>query len=377
MPVQNSDISKIFNQLADLLEIKGDNPFRIRAYRMAARNIGSLSDDVCEMIKKGKDLTEISGIGKELAEKIEEIVKSGGLSQLEEIKKEVPEALIALLKIEGLGPKRTGALYEKLGIENLDELEKAAQAGKIKEIAGFGEKTEQNILREIKRGGGKKGEKEEETDLSPRVAKSFGKQDDAGNLIVSDARLLLLPVRSLTGQYKWATCPYLLERLARDIKRSGLEGKLKSPKIDEKPKTGTVQAEGTGKVFLEEREFDIDGSVDGIVIESIGQLISNKDSSERLARQLIVLCDDDFKWFASYGLPINARNVLDENTKTSLNLWYEETLPQDCLFYTLFLERGNGAIDLVKGLVKERPYLQVGGNETVGQGWFALNLVGD
>lgn len=160
MPVQNSDISKIFNQLADLLEIKGDNPFRIRAYRMAARNIGSLSDDVCEMIKKGKDLTEISGIGKELAEKIEEIVKSGGLSQLEEIKKEVPEALIALLKIEGLGPKRTGALYEKLGIENLDELEKAAQAGKIKEIAGFGEKTEQNILREIKRGGGKKGEKE-------------------------------------------------------------------------------------------------------------------------------------------------------------------------------------------------------------------------
>ena len=90
-----------------------------------------------------------------------------------------------------------------------------------------------------------------------------------------------------------------------------------------------------------------------------------------------MLCDDDFKWFASYGLPINARNVLDEDTKTSLNLWYEETLPQDSLFYTLFLERGNGAIDLVKNLVKDRPYLQVGGNETVGQGWFALNLVGD
>jgi DNA polymerase (family 10) len=159
MPVQNSDIAKIFNQLADLLEIKGDNPFRIRAYRMAARNIGSLSDDVREMIKNGKDLTEISGIGKDLAEKIGQIVKSGGLSQLEEIKKEVPAALIDLMKIEGLGPKRTGVLYEKLGIENIDELEKAAEKGKIKELEGFGEKTEENILREIKRGGAQKGEK--------------------------------------------------------------------------------------------------------------------------------------------------------------------------------------------------------------------------
>jgi DNA polymerase (family 10) len=159
MPVQNSDIAKIFNQLADLLEIKGDNPFRIRAYRMAARNIGSLSDDVREMIKNGKDLTEISGIGKDLAEKIGQIVKSGGLSQLEEIKKEVPAALIDLMKIEGLGPKRTGVLYEKLGIENIDKLEKAAEKGKIKELEGFGEKTEENILREIKRGGAQKGEK--------------------------------------------------------------------------------------------------------------------------------------------------------------------------------------------------------------------------
>ena len=223
------------------------------------------------------------------------------------------------------------------------------------------------------------GKKDEngEKELSPEVAKVFGKQDDAGNLIVSDARLLLLPVRSLTGQYKWATCPYLLERLVRDIQRSGLSGKLASPKIDKKPKTGTVQSDGTGKVFLEEREFDIDGKVDGTTIESISQLISSKASAERLARQLIVLNDDDFKWFASYGLPISARNVLDENTKTSLNLWYEETLPMDCLFYALFLERGNGAIDLIKTLVNDRPYLQVGGNETVGQGWFALNLVGE
>jgi len=224
---------------------------------------------------------------------------------------------------------------------------------------------------------GKKAENGDKKVQSEEVAKAFGKQDDAGDLIVSDARLLLLPVRSLTGHYKWATCPYLLERLSRDIQRSGYAEKIKIPETDEKPKNGTVHGESSGKIFLEEREFEIVGKFDSSVIEAVGQLMPNRASAERLAEQLIVLSDDDFKWFASYGLPINARNVLDEDKKTSLNLWYEETLPVDSLFYTLFLERGDGAIDLVKTLVNERPYLQVGGNETVGQGWFALNLVGD
>lgn len=224
---------------------------------------------------------------------------------------------------------------------------------------------------------GKKSENGNEKVQSPEVTKAFGKQDDAGDLVVSDARMLLLPVRSLTGQYKWATCPLLLERLERDIKRSGYATELKIPKLTNMPNRGTAQADGSEKIFLEEREFQIAGKVDNTVIESINQLMPNKSSADRLLGQLIVLNDDDFKWFASYGLPINARNVLDEDTKTSLNLWYEETLPQDSLFYTLFLERGDGAIDLVRTLVQELPYLQVGGNETVGQGWFALKIVGE
>lgn len=222
---------------------------------------------------------------------------------------------------------------------------------------------------------GEKPENGESKIPSDNVAKVFGQQDGAGDLIVSDARLLLLPVRSLTGQYKWATCPYLLERLSRDIQRSGNGTKFKTPKTDKKPQKGSVLAAGTGNLFLEEREFKIEGKADGSIIESISQLVLHTAAIERLAEQLIVLNDDDFKWFASYGLPINARNVLDEDTKTSLNLWYEETLPQDSLFYTLFLERGNGAIGLVKTMVGDRPYLQVGGNETVGHGWFALKLL--
>lgn len=226
---------------------------------------------------------------------------------------------------------------------------------------------------------GKEAEKEEDTTPSEEVKSLFGKQDDAGDLIVSDARLLLLPVRSLTGHYKWATCPYILERLSRDIYRSGFEKNIKIPKTDKKPKNGTVQGEGSGKIFLEEREFEIAGKTDQSVIEAIAQLIPNHTSVERLAGQLIVLSDDDFKWFASYGLSINARNALNPDTKTTIPraLWYEETLPVDSLFYTLFLERCKGSIDLVKTLVNERPYLQVGGNETVGQGWFALRLVGE
>lgn len=223
----------------------------------------------------------------------------------------------------------------------------------------------------------KKAEGKDEMVPSTEIAEAFGKQDDAGNLVVSDARLLLLPVRSLTGQYKWATCPYLLERLERDIQRSGHAANLKIPTIGKKPKKGAVLGAGTGKIFLEEREFQISEKIDDNIIESLVQFLPNKASANRLAEQLIILHDDDFKWFASYGLPINARNVLDEDTKTSLNLWYEETLPQDCLFYALFLERGNGAIDLVTTLAEESPYLQVGGNETVGQGWFALVLVGE
>lgn len=226
---------------------------------------------------------------------------------------------------------------------------------------------------------GKKAENGEEAVPSEEVIRAFGKQDGAGDLIVSDARLLLLPVRSLTGHYKWATCPYLLERLSRDIQRSEYTGKIQSPKMDKMPANGTVQGEGSGKIFLEEREFKIVGKADRSIIEAIGQLIQNKTSAERLSGQLIVLSDDDFKWFASYGLSINARNALNPDTKTTIPgaLWYEETLPVDSLFYTLFLERGNGAIDLVETLVNERPYLQVGGNETVGQGWFALRLVGE
>jgi DNA polymerase (family 10) len=149
VPVHNSDIAAIFNQLADLLEIQGANQFRVRAYRNAARIVGSLSKSAADMVDRGEDLSELPGIGKDLAGKIETIVKTGKLPLLEETKREVPAALSELSRVGGLGPKRVKALFEKLGIDSLEKLRRAAEKGKIRELEGFGKKTEENILDEV------------------------------------------------------------------------------------------------------------------------------------------------------------------------------------------------------------------------------------
>lgn len=150
MPVQNADIAEIFNKLADLLDIQGANPFRIRAYRNAARTVSGLPRNVSEMIEEEKDLTELSGIGKDLAGKIKEIVETGALYQLQEIEKKTPSELNELMRIEGLGPKRVRALHRNLGVGNLNQLREAAEKGAIQQLQGFGKKTEQRILENLR-----------------------------------------------------------------------------------------------------------------------------------------------------------------------------------------------------------------------------------
>ncbi len=151
MPVHNSDIADIFNEVADLLEIENANPFRVRAYRNAARMMTSQSKSVAEMILQGEDLTKLPGIGKDLAEKVKEIVQTGGLSQLKEIEERTPGDLARLMKVAGLGPKRVRILHEKLGIDSLAQLKEAAHQGRVSQLKGFGEKTEQRILEEMGR----------------------------------------------------------------------------------------------------------------------------------------------------------------------------------------------------------------------------------
>lgn len=141
MNIENVKVAKILNELADLDEIAGDNPFRIRAYRNAARLIENLSQSVATMITQGKNLTELPGIGAALAEKIKIIVATGDLPQLHAIEKKVPPVLSELLKVQGLGPKRIKIIYEKLHIKSVNDLKTAIEKNKIQTLPGFGEKT--------------------------------------------------------------------------------------------------------------------------------------------------------------------------------------------------------------------------------------------
>ena len=144
--VHNADVATAFEEMADLLEIEGANPFRVRAYRFAARTLRDLPAEVGEMVAKGEDLTSLPGIGDDLAGKIKEILATGTAAALEAQRKRVPATLTELLRIPGLGPKRVKRLAHELKIRSLSELQTAAQAGRVRTLAGFGEKTEQHIL---------------------------------------------------------------------------------------------------------------------------------------------------------------------------------------------------------------------------------------
>jgi DNA polymerase (family 10) len=149
MPRHNSDVAAIFDEIADLLEVQGANVFRIRAYRNAARTIGVQLSDLGALRAQGKPLTELPGIGADLAGKINEILDTGKCAFLERLRTEVPVGASELLKIPGLGPKRVRTLLLELNIQNLEQLREAAAAGRIHELRGFGTKTEQHILKAV------------------------------------------------------------------------------------------------------------------------------------------------------------------------------------------------------------------------------------
>jgi DNA polymerase (family 10) len=145
VPVHNADISAVFEEIADLLEIRGDNPFRIRAYRNAARTVGELGQDLAALVARGRDLPKLPGIGADLAGKIAEIGRTGTCALLERLHRELPAAITELLRIPGLGPKRVKLLHDALKVDTVEALRRAAGAGRIRELPGFGEKTESRI----------------------------------------------------------------------------------------------------------------------------------------------------------------------------------------------------------------------------------------
>jgi len=143
----NAEIAAVLEQVADLLEFKDENPFRVRAYRNAARAIRDLTESVAAIAADdGERLLAIDGIGKAVAEKVATLARTGHLPQLTELLAEIPESVLAIMRIPGIGPKKAAALYHQLGVKTLDELKQACEAGRVRELKGFAAKTERTIL---------------------------------------------------------------------------------------------------------------------------------------------------------------------------------------------------------------------------------------
>ncbi|AYO30774.1 MAG: polymerase [Thermoanaerobacteraceae bacterium] len=147
--MKNFEIAFIFSDIADMLEIKGENFFKVRAYRKAAHVIGNLPADIQDIMKQAP-LEEIEGIGRALSEKIQEILKTGTCRFYEELKKEFPRGLVEMLRIPGLGAKKIKVIYDTLRISSIDELEQAAKSHQLRVLPGMGVKTEETILKGIK-----------------------------------------------------------------------------------------------------------------------------------------------------------------------------------------------------------------------------------
>ena len=145
MPVHNADIAAAFDEIADLLELRNENPFRIRAYRNAARVVRDLRLDLARELARDAPLPKLPGIGADLAGKIAEIARTGTCRTLANLRRGFPAGITELLRLPGLGPKRVRVLYERLGIASMEALVRAAREGRVRELPGFGAKTEAHL----------------------------------------------------------------------------------------------------------------------------------------------------------------------------------------------------------------------------------------
>ena len=146
--MNREEMAEVLEKIALLLELKGENPFKVRAYRQGAEIVLSMEEDVVELAKND-ELKGVKGIGEALREKLGEMAKTGGLDFYEKLKDEFPSSIFDLFDVQGLGPKKIKALYDQLGVDSLEKLKTACEEGKVAELSGFGAKTQTKILEAI------------------------------------------------------------------------------------------------------------------------------------------------------------------------------------------------------------------------------------
>ena len=143
----NAQIAEVFTRLGDLLEISGANPLRVRAYRNGARALESHAESLADYYGHHQSLPTIAGIGDDLSQKIAQLIRGEELPLLRELESRIPDGVLAMLRVPGLGPSKAARLHKELGIQSLDQLRAACEAGQVQHLKGFGAKTEQMILK--------------------------------------------------------------------------------------------------------------------------------------------------------------------------------------------------------------------------------------
>src|SRR2546427_11869556 len=156
--MQNAEIARLLTDVADLLEISAGNPFKVRAYRNAARTVADHPDPIAELVSGGAfDLTELPGIGGSIAKEITALLETGTLPQRQQLVATIPPGLLDLLRIPGLGPKRVKLFHDALKVNSVADLKRALEAGKIGKLGGFGPELVEQIREGVAGGGGGRG----------------------------------------------------------------------------------------------------------------------------------------------------------------------------------------------------------------------------
>jgi len=237
----NAAVATRLARLADLLEIEGANAFRVRAYRGAAETIEAHPEAIADLLARGGDLTGLKGVGKDLAAAIAALFEGGEIPALREATARVPAGLLDVVRVPGVGPKRTATLWRELGVTSLDDLDRAARAGRVAGLAGFGEKTQAKVLAgvaQVRRHGGRSRLGDAEAALAPllrsvRAAPGVERVEVAGSLrrgraTVGDVDLLAVAERPAAAMAALREHPDVAEVLGSgDTKTSvRLEGDL-------------------------------------------------------------------------------------------------------------------------------------------------------
>lgn len=186
----NAAVAARLARLADLLEIEGANAFRVRAYRAAAETIDAHPEPIADLLARGVDLTELKGVGKDLAAAIAALFDQGEIPALREVTERVPVGLLDVVRVPGVGPKRAATLWRDLGVTSLDDLDRAARAGRVAALGGFGEKTQAKVLAgvaQVRRQGGRMRLSDAEAAVAPlldalRGAEGVERVEIAGSL---------------------------------------------------------------------------------------------------------------------------------------------------------------------------------------------------